>query len=79
MDKIQNVPKDEALIRNLVEDWARAVRSKNIEGILRYHSPNIVMFDVPPPFQSKGIKAYRKTWDLSFRVLIRRWFLILRK
>jgi len=24
------------------------------------------MFDVPPPFQVKGIEAYKKTWDLSF-------------
>jgi len=24
------------------------------------------MFDVPPPFQSKGIEAYKKTWDLFF-------------
>jgi ketosteroid isomerase-like protein len=26
----------------------------------------MMMFDVPPPFQSKGIEAYRKTWDLFF-------------
>ena len=26
----------------------------------------MVMFDVPPPLQSKGIDAYRKTWDLFF-------------
>jgi ketosteroid isomerase-like protein len=24
------------------------------------------MFDVPPPFQSRGLDAYRKTWDLFF-------------
>ena len=24
------------------------------------------MFDVPPPLQSKGIDAYKKTWDLFF-------------
>jgi ketosteroid isomerase-like protein len=24
------------------------------------------MFDVPPPFESKGIDAYRKTWDLFY-------------
>jgi ketosteroid isomerase-like protein len=24
------------------------------------------MFDVPPPLQSKGIEAYKKTWDLFF-------------
>ena len=24
------------------------------------------MFDVPPPLQSKGIEAYKKTWELFF-------------
>jgi ketosteroid isomerase-like protein len=24
------------------------------------------MFDVPPPIQSKGIEAYKKTWNLFF-------------
>jgi len=24
------------------------------------------MFDVPPPFQSKGIEGYKKTWELFF-------------
>jgi len=57
---------DEASIRELVESWAAAVRAKDLEGILANHSPDILMFDVPPPLQSKGIDAYRKTWDLFF-------------
>jgi len=58
--------KDEAAIRDLIEQWAKAVRNKNIDRILANHSPDILMFDVPPPIQSKGIDAYRKTWDLFF-------------
>lgn len=57
---------DEAAIRKLVEEWARAVRAKNIEGILANHSSEMLMFDVPPPLASKGIDAYRKTWDVFF-------------
>jgi uncharacterized protein (TIGR02246 family) len=57
---------DEAAIRQLVEDWARAVRARDIEGILAHHSPKMLMFDVPPPLESKGIDAYRKSWDLFF-------------
>ncbi len=62
---------DEAAIRGLVENPARAVRRKNLDGILANHSPDMLMFDVPPPAQSKRIEAYRKTWDLffSWRVL----------
>jgi uncharacterized protein (TIGR02246 family) len=64
MDDKQSNSTDTAAIRNLVESWTAAVRRKDYEGILRHHSPDIVMFDVPPPFQSKGIEAYKKTWDL---------------
>jgi uncharacterized protein (TIGR02246 family) len=57
---------DEARIRGIVENWARSVRTKNIDGILANHSSDVLMFDVPPPLQSKGIEAYKKTWDLFF-------------
>jgi uncharacterized protein (TIGR02246 family) len=57
---------DEAAIRALIERWARAVRDKNLDGILGNHSADILMFDVPPPLESKGIEAYRKTWDVFF-------------
>ena len=58
--------KDETAIRDLIENWARAVRNKDMDGILANHSPDILMFDVPPPIKSKGIEAYKKTWDLFF-------------
>lgn len=57
---------EEAKIRTLIEDWARAVRSKNLDGIWADHSPEMLMFDVPPPMQSRGIEAYWKTWDVFF-------------
>ena len=57
---------NEAAVRGVIESWTAAVRRRDIEGILENHSPDIVMFDVPPPFQSRGIDAYRKTWDLFF-------------
>jgi len=57
---------DEAQIRDLVESWASAVRTRNLDGIMANHSPEILMFDVPPPEQSKGIEAYRKTWEVFF-------------
>ena len=51
---------DEAEIRGLVERWAKAVRTKDLGGILAHHPPEILMFDVPPPLQAKGIKAYKR-------------------
>ena len=56
----------ETQIRALIEAWADAVRRHDLPAILAHHAPDIVMFDVPPPFQSRGLDEYRKTWDLFF-------------
>ena len=61
-----NTTTDEAAIREVIEGWTRSVRAKNFEGILAHHSAEMLMFDVPPPFESKGIEAYRKTWELFY-------------
>jgi len=58
---------EEAKVRELVENWAQAVRTRDINAILAHHSQDIVMFDVPPPLQSTGLDAYRKTWELFFK------------
>ena len=57
---------NESQIRLLIEDWAAAVRAGDIEAILTHHADDIVMYDVPKPFQSVGLEAYRKTWDTFF-------------
>ncbi len=66
MAERQNRSDDEAAVRDVIEAWAAAVRRRDYEGILRDHSPDLVMFDVPPPFQSKGLEAYKASWDLFF-------------
>lgn len=57
---------DERNIRALLERWAKAVRARDYPGILAAHAPDLRMFDVPPPFESKGLEEYRRTWDLFF-------------
>lgn len=57
---------NEVEIRRLVEDWAEAVRAQDINGVLARHADDIVMFDVPMPVQAKGMREYRKTWELFF-------------
>jgi ketosteroid isomerase-like protein len=57
----------ESEIKTVIEAWADAVRRHDLPGILAHHEQDIVMFDVPPPLQSRGIDEYRKTWDLFFR------------
>lgn len=57
---------DEKILRQMIADWSAAARRRDYEGVLAHHTPDFLMFDVPPPFQSEGLEAYRKTWDLLF-------------
>jgi ketosteroid isomerase-like protein len=41
---------NEAEIRKLIENWAKAVCDQDLGGIRRHHDPDILMFDVPSPF-----------------------------
>src|ERR1700760_1500498 len=54
---------NEQQIGTRVETWIKGIQEKNWDSILAWHHKDIVMFDVPPPFQSIGIDAYRKTWE----------------
>ena len=58
---------EEARIKALLEGWADAVRRHDLPAILAHHDRDIVMFDLPPPLQCRGIEAYEQTWDLLFR------------
>jgi uncharacterized protein (TIGR02246 family) len=66
MHENQSATEDDAAVRKVIESWTAAVRRRDLQGILQNHSPEIIMFDVPPPFQSRGIEAYEKTWDQFF-------------
>jgi len=59
-DKPQDAT-DEAQIRALIEQWSKAVRDENRAAIRADHDADILMFDVPPPFLSRGLDAYMAT------------------
>ena len=58
---------NEEQIRTLIERWAQAVHSGDMSGVMEDHADDIVMFDVPPPYEGvRGIDAYRETWPPFF-------------
>jgi uncharacterized protein (TIGR02246 family) len=58
---------DEQQIRDLIERWAVAVHAGDLPAVLAGHAPDIVMFDVPPPYQGvRGLDAYRESWPGFF-------------
>ena len=64
---VQRSANPEHEIKTMIEAWADAVRRHDLSGILAHHDPNILMFDVSPPLQSRGMDEYKKTWDLFFK------------
>jgi uncharacterized protein (TIGR02246 family) len=64
---VSTVPDDDREIRDLVEAWATAVHTGDLDAVLRDHADDIVMFDVPPPDGGvRGLDAYRETWPPFF-------------
>jgi uncharacterized protein (TIGR02246 family) len=54
-------------IRSLIEQWAESVHTGDLDGVLADHAQDIIMFDVPPPYEGvRGIDAYRETWPEFF-------------
>lgn len=60
----------EALIRQRVEDWATAIRAKDIDAVLSLYAPNIVSFDLGAPLRYAGAKNKRRAWREFFTALI---------
>src|SRR5687767_9702668 len=66
MNTSNEEPKDDAQVRDLIERWAEAVRTENLDGIIANHGASMLMFDLPAPIQLKGIDAYKKSWNEFF-------------
>jgi ketosteroid isomerase-like protein len=56
----------EALIRQRVEDAVKALRAKDIDGVMPLYAPNIVSFDLTPPLRYAGADGKRRAWQGAF-------------
>jgi uncharacterized protein (TIGR02246 family) len=62
-ERFQELTKNEMDIQALIERWSKAVREADRAGIRADHDSEMLMFDVPPPFLSRGLDAYMATWE----------------
>jgi uncharacterized protein (TIGR02246 family) len=62
----ENRTKNEAAIRELVDDFVKAIRAKDIHGVLSVFAPEVVSFDLGPPLQHGGGETFRKRWQELF-------------
>jgi ketosteroid isomerase-like protein len=59
----------EALIRGRIEDLVKALRAKDIEGVMSLYAPNLVSFDIVPHFGALryvGAENKRRAWQEAF-------------
>jgi ketosteroid isomerase-like protein len=68
---VQRSAKPENDIKEMIEAWADAVRRHDLSGIVAHHDPDILMFDVPPPLQSRGMTSTRKRGTSSSSITSR--------
>ena len=46
----------EALVRQRIEDVAKALRAKDIDGVMSLYAPNVVSFDIVPPCDTSALR-----------------------
>ena len=57
---------DEARIRQLHEEFERAIAAKDLDRILAQYADELVAFDAIGPLQFKGVADYRAHWQRCF-------------
>jgi PhnB protein len=50
----------EAQVRAAIDGWARALRAKDVDGVMAHYAPDLVQFDMAPPLQYAGQNALKK-------------------
>jgi uncharacterized protein (TIGR02246 family) len=58
--------KDEAAIRELIDGFVKAIRAKDIHGVMSVFGPEVVSFDLGPPLQHGGGEPFVKRWQELF-------------
>jgi uncharacterized protein (TIGR02246 family) len=53
---------DEADIRRRMDEWAKAIRTMDLDGVTSHYAPDIASFDLGPPLRHAGAEAKRKNW-----------------
>lgn len=56
---------EEREIRTLIKRGAKALEAKDIEGLVAGYAEDVILFDVKPPYRTKGLPAVRKLWEAS--------------
>jgi ketosteroid isomerase-like protein len=68
--RVDNNQKEQAMaeadIQKRVEDWAKAIRAKDLDVIMSFYTSDIVSFDLDPPLRYAGTENRRRAWKELF-------------
>jgi ketosteroid isomerase-like protein len=56
----------DAAVRQRVESLAQTIRDKNVDAVMTHYAPDVRVYDVYSPPETRGADAYRKNFE--------RWF-----
>lgn len=59
---------DEYQIRHLLKDFGDAMIEGDLEKIMSYYAADVIAYDIMPPLQYVGKKAYQKSWEEAFKM-----------
>ena len=55
---------DEAALMEFSKEFIEAIRNGKLDKIMSFYAPDVVAFDMAPPFEIMGKEAYRKNWQM---------------
>ena len=63
--KARTAANNEAEIRKILDQWAKAFHAKDLNGIMAIYEPGdaLVSYDIVPPLQYSGYEAYKKDYQ----------------
>jgi uncharacterized protein (TIGR02246 family) len=56
----------ETVIRQLVDNWSKAIRARDVDAVVSTYAHNNVSFDVEPPLRYAGVDNKRRAWERFF-------------
>jgi len=60
---VADVAKERKAIMQVIKDYEKAFRAKDLDRIMAIYDRDVVVYDVTPPLRYEGAADYRKSWQ----------------
>lgn len=64
-----DLSENETAIRARIDSLAEAIRNKNLDQVLGHYAPDVVVYDLLPPLDVRGIAKYRRNFEKWFATM----------